>query len=256
MLRLPAQASSEPNLLPLYVAAAHRRRRMNSCVHMRGGFIVSASTIQQASVLTGRQMVLVGVVGLHALVIAALMTVKIAVDRPEPTHSFQPISSVPMEPLPPEPRPTLETKEVVQRWTVPDLPRPDITQEEYRWVQPDIGRVSTPAQDAVAPTVTNEGGTNGVPASELRYRATRSPDDFYPATSVTLQEEGTAVVRVCVAPSGRLEGAPVIERSSGFRRLDAAAVQWAREALDFTAATRNGAAVSACKGFRVNFKLR
>lgn len=200
-------------------------------------------------------MVLVGVVGLHALVIAALMTVKIAVDRPDSTDVFKPISTVPVEPLPPEPRPILQTQEVVKRLTVPDLPRPVVTQEEYRWVQPDAGPISTPAQDVVAPTIGNDGGA-GVPATELRYRATRSPDDFYPATSVTLQEEGTAVVRVCVAPSGRLEGAPVIERSSGHRRLDTAAMQWAREALDFTPATRNGAAVSACKGFRVNFKLR
>lgn len=201
-------------------------------------------------------MVLVGVVGLHALVIAALMTIRITVDKPEPEHVFKPVSVTPVEPLPPDPRPILQTPEVAQRWTVPDLPRPVVTQEEYRWVQPDVGPVTIPAQDVVVPGTTGDSGATGVPATELRYRATRSPDDFYPATSVTLQEEGTAVVRVCVAPSGRLEGAPVIERSSGIRRLDAAAIQWAREALDFTPATRNGAAVSACKGFRVNFTLR
>lgn len=217
---------------------------------------MSASTIHQASVLTGRQMVLVAVIGLHALVIAALMTVRIVVDRPDPLAAFKPISATPMEPPPPEPRPLLQTEQVVQRWTVPDVPRPAITQEEYRWVQPDAGPVATPATDVVVPTISDGAGTAVVPATELRYRATQSPDDFYPTTSIQLQEEGTSVVRVCVAPSGRLEGAPVIERSSGSRRLDLAAMQWAREALEFTPATRNGAAVAACKGFRVNFKLR
>jgi hypothetical protein len=37
--------------------------------------------------------------------------------------------------------------------------------------------------------------------------------------------------------------------------LDGAAVKWAREALQFTPATHAGAAVAACKDFRVNFTL-
>ena len=56
-------------------------------------------------------------------------------------------------------------------------------------------------------------------------------------------------------PLGTLEGPPAIERSSGSRHLDGAALKWASEALAFTPATRNGAAVSACKGFRVSFRL-
>jgi protein TonB len=83
----------------------------------------------------------------------------------------------------------------------------------------------------------------------------RSADDYYPAASLRLQESGTAIVQVCVAPSGRLEGAPAIQQSSGSPRLDAAALKWAREALRFTPATRGGVPISACKGFRVNFKL-
>jgi TonB family protein len=84
----------------------------------------------------------------------------------------------------------------------------------------------------------------------------RSPDDYYPATSIQLQEEGVTVVNVCVGPAGRLEGAPTVRSSSGSRRLDAAALKWAGEALVFTPATRNGAAVSACREYRVRFTLR
>ena len=96
-----------------------------------------------------------------------------------------------------------------------------------------------------------------VPApTELRFEAIRPTDDYYPSTSLRLQEEGIAVVRVCVGPDGKLAGTPTIESGSGSRRLDNAAVTWAREALRFTPATREGRPVSACKGFRVRFSLR
>jgi TonB family protein len=84
----------------------------------------------------------------------------------------------------------------------------------------------------------------------------RSPDDYYPSASITMQEEGAAIVRVCVGPTGRIEGTPSVQRSSGSRRLDAAAVKWAGEGMVFRPATRNGAAVSDCKDFRVVFNLR
>lgn len=215
---------------------------------------MGASTIQQAGILTGRQMVLAGVVGLHALVIGALMTMKIAIDGPAPLPAFKPVTATPVEPLPPEARPELKPELTSSRIIIPSVLPPIIT-EEYQWVPPVAGTVIDTTGDVIVPA-TEPAGTSEVPATELQYRATRSPDEFYPSTSVQLQEEGVAVVRVCVAPTGRIDGAPVIERSSGYRRLDAAALQWAREALAFTPATRNGTAVAACKGFRVNFNLR
>src|SRR5688500_2894720 len=95
-----------------------------------------------------------------------------------------------------------------------------------------------------------------IPSTSLEMHATRSPDDYYPAVSLQLQEEGVSVVRICVGPEGRLEGRPTVVQGSGSRRLDSAAVKWASEALTFTAATRNGAGISACRDFRVRFTLR
>ena len=83
----------------------------------------------------------------------------------------------------------------------------------------------------------------------------KSPDEFYPATSVTLQEQGVSIVRVCVGANGRIEGQPTTQVSSGYKRLDQAAIRWTREALRFTPATENGVGVTACKGFRVVFNL-
>jgi protein TonB len=228
---------------------------MNPCVHHEGGFIVSASTIERAAMLTGRQLMLGVVVALHVLVISALMTMQMTSNDKPPQTAFKPITRIePPKPMPPEERPQLPVDVPVISWQPPPIPVPTIEHPEIQWIAPDTTppvQLGTRVVEDAAP-----GDPAPIASTELSYRATRSPDDYYPAVSLQLQEQGSAVVRVCVGASGRREGPPTIERSSGSRRLDAAAVLWAREALDFTPATRNGAAVAACKGFRVNFQLR
>ncbi len=124
----------------------------------------------------------------------------------------------------------------------------------------DVAPVPTSVQlDASPPAgpaeVAGTGAVPQIPSTALQYRAVRSADDYYPSQSLSLQEEGAAIVRVCVSPAGRLDGKPVIETTSGSPRLDAAALMWAREALRFTPATQGGIPVAACKGFRVVFNL-
>jgi outer membrane biosynthesis protein TonB len=65
-----------------------------------------------------------------------------------------------------------------------------------------------------------------------------------------------STLQVCVAANGMLAGAPKLTTSSGYTRLDSAAVKWVQEALRFTPAQRDGQAVLACKGFRVTFQLK
>src|SRR5690606_21452469 len=216
--------------------------------------MMSAATIHKAGMLTGRQLVLVIVIGLHALVIGALMTMRIATDRLPMTTIFRPVTPVqPVEPPPPPPPLPVEPDIVAPRVSLPSLPEPIIGEPQVMLPPVETGpiTVADPRPATVGETTVVE-----VPATALQFRAIRSPDDYYPATSLRLQEQGEAIVRVCVSPAGQLEGAPSIERSSGSRYLDAAAVKRASEAVVFTPATRNGAAVSACKGFRVNFRLR
>lgn len=215
---------------------------------------MSAATIHKAGLLTGRQMVLLVVVGLHALVIGGLMTMKIAIDNARPPAVFKPVTAIePVEPLPPPPRLQVTPSVAIPAWTPPTVVPPLITIDVIPRAPAESAPVLVP-EAPVGPVA--EHPVDAVPATALTYRATRSPDDYYPAISLRLQEQGDAVVRVCVGPTGRREGSPVVERSSGSRHLDAAAVKWASEALAFTPATRNGAAVSACKGFRVNFTLK
>jgi protein TonB len=200
-------------------------------------------------------MVMVVTIALHGAVIAALMAIRIMPDVFKPPASIVASFELPPEEQLPPPRafdvPVHSTPIVVPVIPLIDLP-PDIPVSEATLVvQP------TPA-GADGPGIPEGTGTNvvpDIPSTPLQFQAVRPADDYYPAASLRLQEEGLAVVRVCVGPTGRLDGKPSIERSSGSPRLDAAALSWAREALRFTPATRNGEAIAACKGFRVNFRL-
>lgn len=209
--------------------------------------------MQQASVLTGRQMMMLVVVGLHALVIGVLMTMKLEIIKP-PEFVFRSITPVIADEKPPIEKPKLVVDENVKiQITLPEFPEPVVRTEE-----PTASITPDPSPSPTAADTTGSTGGEGfvIPPTELVSRATRSPDDFYPSASISMGEEGVSVVRVCVGPTGRIEGRPTIRNSSRSRRLDDAAIRWATEALQFTPATRNGAAVSDCKDFRVVFNLR
>jgi protein TonB len=200
-------------------------------------------------------MVMVVTIALHGAVIAALMAMRIMPDVFKPPAILVASFDPPREEQLPPPQafdvPVRSTPIVVPVVPLIDLP-PDIPADEATLVVP-----STPARGD-SPGVPEGTGSNvvpDIPSTPLQFQAVRPADDYYPAASLRLQEEGLVVVRVCVAPTGRLDGRPSIERSSGSPRLDAAALAWAREALRFTPATRNGEAIAACKGFRVNFSL-
>jgi periplasmic protein TonB len=216
--------------------------------------------VQQASVLSGRSMTMLVVIGLHALVISALIAMKFVPPLIDPgPRPFELVNDPPEVVPPPEapvPKPQkLERFEVV----VPVIEPLDIVVTEETLVveasppqEADTGPAQIDSGPATATVIT------APPVrvfTELAYTAVMSPDVFYPATSIALQEQGVAVVNVCVGGNGRMEGQPVIQTSSGYKRLDQAATKWAREALRFTPATENGAAVRACKGFRVVFNL-
>jgi protein TonB len=226
---------------------------MNPCVPLEGGFIMS-SQIQQAGMLSGRSMTMMVVVGLHALAITALITWRMAPDWIDPGPKAMPWT-VFEDPLPPksvEPVAPIDrrAKVVVERMSLPipgPIPEQLIVSEPIAEQAPD----RDPGPDV-----------GGAPVETLRvetalqYQIVRPTDDYYPNASLVQQEHGVAVIRVCVDSAGRIAPLPTVETSSGHRRLDDAAIRWARESLRFTPATRDGVAIAACKGFRVNFSLR
>lgn len=217
--------------------------------------------IQQASVLSGRSMVLAVTIALHVLVISALMAMRI--DTGQVVQEVRMLLTVVQdEPRAVEERPPVpRVDEMVPSQVVFDFPTPVIrlpAEETTALVLPVVdGVAGLPAEESVAGPASGTGaGTTAIAATALQFHAVRSTDDYYPSASIQLGEQGSVVVQVCVGPSGQLQGAPGVERSSGSPRLDRAAVRWAGEALRFTPATVDGVPVAACKGFRVNFTLR
>lgn len=205
--------------------------------------------IQQSSVFSGRQFVMMVTIALHAALISALMAMKIStvISNPQPVLQWPDIKPDPQPPEPVAPRPDVRLRD----WQdyQPQVPRPDVS------FPPDDPPATPETSGSVEPIGTSPAQGAPIPATGLQFRAVRPADDYYPAAAIRDNEQGAAIVHVCVGADGRLAAAPVIANSSGSRRLDGAAVTWAREALQFTAATSGGVAVAACKDFRVNFTL-
>lgn len=120
--------------------------------------------------------------------------------------------------------------------------------------QPETPPEAAPPDQNPPPAVTTDTAVSD--ATALSFDALRSPDAYYPPMSAQLGETGAAIVQVCVTPEGRLENAPQVTSTSGYPRLDAAAVKWASEALRFKPATSRGMPVRSCAGYRVKFRLK
>lgn len=219
--------------------------------------------VQQASMLTGRSMTFMAVIGLHVVVISALMAMKVIPDVVNKVSD--PLEWIRYPDTPDPSPPDIKPQKIDLPQTVmPVVPNPfplpirDDVADTPLQVQPMSQDQTHGTGPDLAP-----GDAGGTTISEpparivtaLQYRITRPTEEYYPESSRMIQEQGVAIVRVCVDGKGRMSAAPVVETSSGSRRLDMAAVRWARESLSFKPATEDGVGVPACKGFRVNFNL-
>ena len=84
-----------------------------------------------------------------------------------------------------------------------------------------------------------------------------SMDEFYPAQSIRLDEQGASMVRVCVDEQGRLTGEPQLAHSSGYARLDAAALKIARAASGhYRPTTEDGRPVQDCYPLPIHFQIK
>ncbi|HEV7714070.1 MAG TPA: energy transducer TonB [Steroidobacteraceae bacterium] len=82
-----------------------------------------------------------------------------------------------------------------------------------------------------------------------------SSEDYYPAASKRLGEEGSITVKVCVGPSGKLSEDPSVTQSSGNARLDEGAIKLAK-AGRYVAGSVDGAATTECFPYRIKFELK
>jgi len=92
------------------------------------------------------------------------------------------------------------------------------------------------------------------PPTQLQADRALTPP-IYPATSRKLEEEGTVMLMIYVLPDGRV-GDVRVARSSGYPRLDEAAMTAARKGWRFRPATSGGGPVAAWGRYAVTFSLK
>lgn len=182
--------------------------------------------------------------------------------KPEPKPKPQPKPKpVPPKPVPPKPKPapTPPPKPVAP----PPLPAPPSeTALSQPAPAPAPATESAPAPAAARPP-------SGKPESSQHTAAPQAlvsneprrvssiaylgdpPQPVYPRSAQRMNEEGSVVVRIRVNTSGRVETA-VVEKSSGFSRLDDAAVEAAKRGR-FKPYTENGVAFVAETPMTFNF---
>jgi periplasmic protein TonB len=236
--------------LPLF----SRERTLTSGFRMEGFVMIARA--HQHSLSPNRTIALLLVIGAHVAgiyLISVYGLIRHVIADPAPPVMKAFVTQE--DPVKPQPRPLEE----LRRQPLADNFRPTVAQPAPQFqpelVEPADAGIALRFEDTVADAGNFE---SRVPlaSTPLTFTARRSSDDYYPAISIRLGEEGATTLRVCVGADGALQGAPQVSGSSGHARLDAAAVNWARDALVFRPATEGGGAVGACKGFRVSFMLR
>ena len=194
-------------------------------------------------------MLIVG--GLHLAVIWALLNGLQIHNAPSASPVDITVDMVDRQPLPPE---------------TPAPPDPRPLEFKFREPQPRpfvVDTVGAPPQatfdDSPAPPLEfqNPGGSAepqpviNAAAVDPHHPLTQPP---YPMASRRLAEEGALVLDILVSADGHVRDAKV-SRSSGFERLDQAAVSEAEQHWRLRPATRNGVAFEQWLTLRVVFRL-
>lgn len=115
----------------------------------------------------------------------------------------------------------------------------------------DTSSKNLSAANAVAAS-SKTAGLDRRPSVDASYRGNATPD--YPALSRRLGEQGVVVLKVLISPAGRADEI-YVQKSSGFKRLDDAAVSAIRD-WRFIPASQAGIPVAAWHEWAWEFKLK
>ena len=197
---------------------------------------------------SGRKMTIFAIiVAFHVLLVLALMSSlgTIIVDRLPPIIKAEIIEEVQKDEEPPPPPPTIETPP-------PYVPPPDFVIDVPQDVQAPSNAISVVNKPTpVAPPVVKS-GIKKSPEIDPKFKRRFQPE--YPPTSRRLGEEGSVVLQVLVGPDGSVQDGKV-QTSSGFPRLDEAALKHALRAWRFTPGTEDGTPVATWHSVKVTFKI-
>jgi len=211
---------------------------------------MSAYIEQDSGFFTRRGVVVGAILALHVFIAWALATGlahKVVEALAPPIQTVIEQETKTEAPPPPPPPPTFE--------------RPPVE------IPPTDTIVEMPVQQAATTAITNTTTQHvavaapprapGVKVSGRPGKNFPNTEDFYPAASKRLNEEGSTVVRVCVGPNGKLTETPTVQTSSGSARLDEGAVNLAKAGSGkFQPATEDGKPITDCFAFRIVFKMQ
>jgi periplasmic protein TonB len=161
--------------------------------------------------------------------------------------------------------PPLETtiaQDIKQRDTPPPPPPPKMERPPVEIPPPDV-TINIPVE-ATSTAITNVTPQHvaapppAAPKPVVRTAAVAltklDPANFYPPTSIRMNETGSTLIKYCWGTDGKLTGTPTVEKSSGSSRLDEAAVRLGSQE-HMKPGTVDGQPVAACASLSVKFQL-
>lgn len=164
-------------------------------------------------------------------------------------------------------QPTIIKAEIIEEITSEEEapPPPPTIEAPPPYVPPPDINVAAPVQQTQSTALTQVTTERAPPpppvqkaavkkAPEISANARRRFQPEYPPTSRRLGEEGSVTLRVLVGTDGRVMDGQV-QASSGFPRLDEAALKHALRAWRFNPGTEDGAAVQMWHQVKVTFKI-
>ena len=194
--------------------------------------------------------VILGIFVVHSLAIGALWSgLKPSTMRTMPTiFQIDVVPTVKRQERPPRPSPASWKKS----WAIPvAIPEIDI---------PAVDEAPTPIQVTEVgeePAALPDPPALPAPPSSpnVRPRPIHVPGAWgrYPPESIRAGESGAPTITICISATGAVDSVQV-SQSSGYLRLDQAAVGIGREAL-FRPARREGKPVPVCVPYRIKFKI-
>jgi TonB family protein len=204
------------------------------------------------SFVSRRTVAVLGIIGLHALIIYGFATGLV--------HKVLVIVTPPITVMPTPPkvieRPPALDPNPIFRQPIPRIPQDvDVPKFEDDNAPQDVAPIAPVEVPQVGPTQPQPPAVKrvgGGPGKNFPNSA-----DFYPPPEIRGHVEGTAAVSVCTDDRGRLTADPTLVHSSGSAGLDQAALRLAKAGSGrYRSSTEDGRPVSSCYPFNVTFKVR
>ena len=200
--------------------------------------------VHDSQFFTRRGAVLVVIISLHLFIAWALATglARRAIEVIAPPIQTDIVQEVKTEKEPPPPPPPEFEKPPVE------VPPPDVQ------IQMPVEAAPTTAITAVAATNRPPPPPHAVVKIPAKGKRFPNTEDYYPAASKRLGEEGVVTMKMCVGPNGKLTETPTVTKSSGSARLDEGAINLAKAAT-YQAGSEDGKPITDCFSVNIRFQL-